>query len=263
MPRRITTALRRWLNGNPISTPEPSGETDDRPYVLATLAGTLGLLAGQLGAMGLSRLFPELTQSPLAGIVLGLLPFHVGACTAALLFLRHECPRRSLRDALGLPAPGEHPRPQLARALRQLLVLYPGMLLLNAMSVLLFRLLSWPLPEQAIMQYARQDCGQLFWIVAALSAVLIAPVCEEVFFRELLFRGARYLSPRQPAFWTALAFSLFHGLPQYGPSLVVLGLALQQARAQGGLAQAILLHSIYNLLTLLTLVLYSAWQAAG
>lgn len=240
-------------------TPPPQANTpasaDDLPYVLAALAAGCGATLGLLLLAILQRISPALVSAPLPGFLLGLLPFQLMACGAAALTLRAGISGQSLWFSLGLPDSLDLPRAMFRRVLGQLLILYPALVLVNLCAIAVCQRFGWPTPEQTLTQYARQDCGAAFWIVAALSVALIAPVCEELLFRQVIFRSIRYFSPRYAGLGTALLFSLFHGLPQYAPTLFILGLFLQRARNEGGLPQAIVLHSLFNLISLLFIVL--------
>lgn len=239
--------------------PEASPSADDRPYVLAGLAAGCGAMLGLLFVAIVQHFFPVIISAPLPGFLLGLLPFQLMAGGAAALTLRARVSGQSLWTALGLPDSLILSRAMLGRVLSQLLVLYPALVAINLAVIAVSEHFGWPMPEQTLTQYARQDCGAAFWIIAALGVVLVAPVCEELLFRQVIFRSVRYFSPRHAGLWTALFFSLFHGLPQYAPALFILGLILQRARSEGGLAQAIVLHSVFNLISLLLIVLKFAY----
>ena len=89
-----------------------------------------------------------------------------------------------------------------------------------------------------------------------LSALLLAPVCEELLFRGLLQTLLlRRLSPRVAYPVVALAFAIPHGLTPAILPLVVLSLILSPAARAAGLLSPILLHSAYNLLVLLSVLL--------
>jgi membrane protease YdiL (CAAX protease family) len=228
---------------------------DDYPYALASLAAGCGAILGILLIASTRLLFPSLFTAPLPSLLLGLLPFQLLACGAAVLTLRAASSERSLALALGLSGSSDLSWALPRRVLLQLLRLYPAMILVNLSALALCRHYGLALPEQALSYYARQDCSTLFWTVAALSVVTIAPLCEELLFRQIIYRGIRHLAPAGAGLWTALAFSLFHGLPHYAPAIFILGLFLQRARQEGGLPQAILLHSLFNLISLLLIVL--------
>jgi len=98
--------------------------------------------------------------------------------------------------------------------------------------------------------------GLPVWIVAAmwLSAVLVAPVAEEVFFRGIVQTLLLNVLRRR---WAALAlaslvFAAVHfPQPQAIPALAVLGVLLGYAYERtGSLLPAIAVHSLFNLKTL-------------
>jgi membrane protease YdiL (CAAX protease family) len=104
--------------------------------------------------------------------------------------------------------------------------------------------------------------GSLFHIepltVAAtlLGAVLIAPVCEEIFFRGFLLPGAqRALSPWAAVAVTAVVFALAHGDAGSFVELLVLGVILCIVRiVTNSVWPCIALHAANNLLTAIVIV---------
>lgn len=97
-------------------------------------------------------------------------------------------------------------------------------------------------------------------VYGLLSAVILAPVCEEIFYRGLLQRGLQ----RRFGFWIAsgastIAFMLAHGYDAFGLiSVGILGFTLSVLyRATGSLTTLIAIHSLYNLvITLPNWLLY-------
>ena len=96
--------------------------------------------------------------------------------------------------------------------------------------------------------------GQL--AVMSIAAVVLAPVAEELVFRGLLFRYARGRLPRwgalllPAALWAAL-----HGLTAFAP-LLAMGVVLELAYERtGNLAVPMGAHALFNLNTILVLLL--------
>jgi membrane protease YdiL (CAAX protease family) len=92
--------------------------------------------------------------------------------------------------------------------------------------------------------------------LAVVSAVILAPIVEEMIFRALLF-GA--LAPRVGvlggALITALAFGAIHGDPILFPTLAALGFVAALAyAATGNLWVAVILHSLNNALGMVFLI---------
>jgi len=84
----------------------------------------------------------------------------------------------------------------------------------------------------------------------AVSAVVLAPLVEEVFFRGLLQSMLRRYtgSPWMAVVITSLCFGLMHyPTPQYIPALVMLGISLGYNYERcGRLAAPILIHALFN-----------------
>jgi membrane protease YdiL (CAAX protease family) len=104
--------------------------------------------------------------------------------------------------------------------------------------------------------------GLPVWVVAAmwLSAVLVAPVAEELFFRGIVQTLLlNVLRRRWPAILVAsFVFAMVHfPQPQAMPALAVLGVLLGLAYERtGSLLPAIAVHAVFNLKTLI-------WDSLG
>lgn len=91
-----------------------------------------------------------------------------------------------------------------------------------------------------------QPASPLQRALTILTAVLLAPVSEELLFRRGLYEA---LSSRRfpvPFIVTSLVFAAFHLQWHTVPALFAIGLLLQRTYVQYGLRQAILLHAAYN-----------------
>jgi len=91
------------------------------------------------------------------------------------------------------------------------------------------------------------DWGGL--VYGLLSACILAPIAEEIFYRGLLLRGLE----RRFGFWISasvvtLAFSLAHSYDAFG--LISVGMVgfvlLVVYRTTGSLTTVILIHALYN-----------------
>jgi membrane protease YdiL (CAAX protease family) len=89
-----------------------------------------------------------------------------------------------------------------------------------------------------------------------LYAVVLAPVAEELVFRGLLFRFARGRLPRWGALLLpAAVWAALHGLTAFAP-LLALGVVLELAYERtGNLAVPMCAHALFNLNTILVLLL--------
>jgi membrane protease YdiL (CAAX protease family) len=94
-------------------------------------------------------------------------------------------------------------------------------------------------------------------VVFALSTVLVAPVCEEVAFRGLLFTALhkRGLADRAVVVISAAVFAAYHLEPTRFLLLFVLGLALGEVRLRtGSTSAAMITHALVNLLPAITML---------
>jgi membrane protease YdiL (CAAX protease family) len=105
-----------------------------------------------------------------------------------------------------------------------------------------------PNNPQRIVQDLGADTGTLFLILGALVVIVVAPFCEELFFRGFLFRAMRSRMP----FWIAAAidgalFGAVHGLSAVTLILVALGVVLCWVYERTGTLYApIAIHAFNN-----------------
>ncbi len=100
---------------------------------------------------------------------------------------------------------------------------------------------SWV--EQEVLTTLREEPIPFF-----LAAVVLAPLCEEVLFRGLLYPAfKKRIGTGLAMVLTALLFALVHWHLQTFPALFVLGLALAYVYERTGtLAAPITFHAIFN-----------------
>jgi membrane protease YdiL (CAAX protease family) len=89
------------------------------------------------------------------------------------------------------------------------------------------------------------------------AAVLIAPICEEVFFRSFIFMGLRRgMTLALSVVISALIFAVAHGDPGSFPVLFVIGLALAIIRWRTcSIWPSIILHMLNNATSALLIIL--------
>lgn len=136
-----------------------------------------------------------------------------------------------------------------------LVLIYPLVSIVNIVSAKICEMVGIPVVEQMLETLGKLHPGPVFWVLAAFSAVITAPICEEVLFRLVLFRSLRRQFPHLAPYICSLLFALLHGNPQFVPGLFIVGMFLQRARACGGLPRAIIFHSMYNCVAFILLVL--------
>lgn len=114
-------------------------------------------------------------------------------------------------------------------------------------------------PQQVVQELDSARGGKL--AVLTVTALVVAPVVEELFFRGLLLRSLqRRMSAPAAVAISALAFGLAHVVFDWGsgvvlPALVALGmLSGVFAVRTGNLSRSILLHVGFNLLAVLAVL---------
>lgn len=136
------------------------------------------------------------------------------------------------------------------------LFLYVFLLLVSSAVRTLSDRFGLSLPEQDVVRIlATSDAGGKILIV--LSAVLIAPVTEELAFRHIFFsRAAYWAGGGTAAVLTAILFSALHGNLLQAPSLFFMSLILQAAYGKTGkLTVPILIHSLFNAVSVILILL--------
>ena len=211
-------------------------------------------MAGFLGA-GVFAAVATVTGSTDAAVVLGLAGQYVGNLGVLWIIARRKDP-----GELGFSIEG-----------RDLLYLAPGALLQITLALLFLPLAQILFPEGEVPQQvadALADAGSstLLKVSLVVAAVVLAPITEELVFRGVLGRALASRGPRTVILGTALVFSSIHllGLDPDRllasaavvlPPIFVLGVVLAWATVRSGrLGPAIFLHSGYNLLAALVLL---------
>lgn len=154
---------------------------------------------------------------------------------------------------------------------RDLLYLAPGMLLQIILALLFLPLaqLLFPdgeVPQQVAEALANAGSSALLKVALISAAVVLAPITEELMFRGVLGRALADRGPRTVIVGTALVFSSVHVLgldpdrlaasaAVVLPPVFILGVVLAWATVRSGrLGPAIFLHSGYNLLAAVVLL---------
>ncbi len=116
----------------------------------------------------------------------------------------------------------------------------------------LLLLFTWLLPEEWQRKHslleALREMGPMYKTIIAISAVVLAPLMEEIFFRGLLQSMLRkYFHPWMTIIIASVIFASVHGQPQNIPALFALSVAMGYNYERcGRLWPAILIHMIFN-----------------
>ena len=133
---------------------------------------------------------------------------------------------------------------------------------LNAASRALFGFLGLSCAQQTtVSNWGTLGAGARLW--ALVLALLISPPLEEILFRWLLPKGLERLRMTRP--WAeglaAILFAAVHRLPWAVPMLTLFALAQSNVLRRNGLPFVIAVHSCFNGLQMLLLVLLHASYA--
>src|SRR3954454_17363159 len=105
-----------------------------------------------------------------------------------------------------------------------------------------------PKNPQRVVEDLCADTNMLLLVIGAIVVIAVAPVCEELFFRGVLFRVLRQRIPLWPAaIVDGILFGFVHGSLVILPVLAVLGIMFCYVYERtGSLFPTIALHSLNN-----------------
>jgi len=139
---------------------------------------------------------------------------------------------------------------------------YLGIIIVSAASALLFNG-GRVVPSNSRLVFVQHPGGIGILLLALLVTAVAAPLCEEVFFRGMLFRLLRTRVPLWAAvLLSAIAFGLAHASPAVSaallPTFMYMGTVLAVIYARTGwLTNTVLLHGLSNAIATV-LVFYQA-----
>ena len=139
---------------------------------------------------------------------------------------------------------------------------YLGIIIVSASSAALFNG-GRVIPGNSRLIFVQHPRGIGVLLLALLVTAVAAPICEEVFFRGMLFRLLRTRVPLWAAvLLSAIAFGLAHASPAVSvallPTFMYMGIVLAAIYARTGwLTNTILLHGLSNAIATV-LVFYQA-----
>ena len=193
---------------------------------------TIGVMEA-LQAWGVAR-FQAGVLGSLAGQMVGI---------PLALFVAWTCFRRGLRWGLGLSA--RHWLFDTGRGIAGYLAVFP-------VCLGLVQLFAWLLPadwqSKHSMLVALDELTPAYKTLVIISAVVLAPVLEELFFRGLLQSMLRrYVKPWPGILIASAIFACVHAQAQNIPALFVLGIALGYNYERcGRLWPVVLIHMLFN-----------------
>lgn len=235
--------MERPLATAPTSSPERLRWVDLLPPLVFTVLGIILIVAV---LVGLSRANHAFYRANLGSInLLGTLGVYLSFGAGIAIGLRRL---RAPLAFLGLrwPTAGD-----LGLTLLLLVPWYLGIVMVSLLSAAAFnggRLI----PGNSRLVFVQRPNGLGLLLLALLVTAVAAPVCEEIFFRGMLFR----LLERRTSVWvavivSALAFGAAHASPAVSlallPTFAFMGVVLALVYVRTGwLTNTILLHSLNN-----------------
>jgi membrane protease YdiL (CAAX protease family) len=235
------------MEGPAPPAPPPAAERLRWLDLLPVIAFTvLGVILVTAALVGLARSNREFFRANLETISLSVtlavyLAFGAGLAVA---LRRLRAPLAYLR--LRLPTPRD-----LGLTLLLLIPWYLGIIIVSAASAVLFNG-GRNVPSNSGLIFVQHPGGIGTLLLALLVTAVAAPICEEVFFRGMLFRLLRTRVPLWAAvLLSAIAFGLAHASPAVSPALLptfmYMGIVLAVVYVRTGwLTNNILLHALSN-----------------
>lgn len=215
---------------------------------------TIGGIVGEVIAALVSGGFDERADGSIrvtAPLLLGAVLGQYGAWTGWIYFVSRRKGHGSLRADFGFVVYFLRDWPMIPLGL--------GLEIVAAVVLLPVTRLVKDTPQNVVQELDSAHGGKL--IVLVLTALVLAPVVEELFFRGLLLRSLqRRVSAPIAVAISALAFGLAHVVFDWGsgavlPALVALGMVSGiLAVRTGNLSRSILLHIGFNLLAVLAVL---------
>lgn len=159
------------------------------------------------------------------------------------LFVGYRCFRHNLRRGMGLSM--RHWLFDTSRGLVGYLAVFP-------VCFALVHLFTWLLPENLQSKHgllvALGEMGPVYKTLIAVSAIVLAPLLEELFFRGLLQSMLRkYINPWPAILIASVIFTCVHPQVQNLPALLALGIVLGYNYERcGRLWPSILIHMLFN-----------------
>lgn len=179
-----------------------------------------------------------------------------GLGLVAIFLLLHTL-RLRMSEAFGI-RPGSLAR-ACGRGLFFLLAALPPVWLSAALSERVCQALRFPTEKQEVMQLFLESESDALRAAIMFMAVVMAPLFEEMFFRGLAYPALkRHIGATAALLVTSVGFAAIHLHPLSFLPLTVLAIGLTLAyEATGNLLVPIVMHSVFNLMTIVVMVMVS------
>ncbi len=180
-------------------------------------------------------------------------PVHLGVIFSILALTKRLCPGEKIRDVLQLKITDAV---MPADIMKRFLVMFAAILVSTILMDKINQIFNLGLPQQPLIQEIQKGTPDT---IAAIffSAVILAPISEELLFRGALFRLLRESVPeeKEAIAATAFLFALIHWNTLRFLPLFIMGFLLQKACTRTkSLIPAILMHSLNNCIAVLCVI---------
>lgn len=156
-----------------------------------------------------------------------------------------------------LPPANERPTlPQVLKFSLSLLIRYlPVIWVATAIYTFVLKFLDVPLTEQEAINWFLKMDDPAQWMLSAFTAIIIAPVLEELFFRRLILNFlANKIHPTLALLWSSALFAATHFNYQAFVPIFILGILMGiQYLRTGDIRGSILIHALFNGISVLLL----------
>ena len=182
-------------------------------------------------------------------LLLAVIPLQAANIASCLIPARIYEPDKSLAELLDLKKPSLS---QYGMIIGGTVCIYLAAAAITGLTIYIMRKIGIQPQEQAIIEMFRKGSPDQIAILIP-SAVLLAPLGEELCFRYVFFKNLEFhCGFRTAALLTALIFAAVHMNMQVAPALILLSLWLSELyRRTGTLTASILAHSTFNSLTVI------------
>jgi len=237
------------------------GEAKDivgRAAVYGVLIACLGFLFSNIFISYLYFLLKEWLSNNAIGevviVVFSLMPIQfVGCGLAWLVYLELSPSKVCLADKLKVYF--KTGKPFLLRLQRWVchsVLIYIMVLIVAQITYLIFLFFDLQIIVQPAMQLFSSLSSLLARCMLVFAILIVAPIFEEVLFRRIMPLAGLHLGFSMPWILSALCFAVLHGSLFVVPSLFAMALILNHVvRKYENLLDAIVIHAMYNLLSLL------------
>ncbi len=154
------------------------------------------------------------------------------------------------------------------RAFLTLMAVWPLVMAMMSLTVLVMKHVKkdFEVPQHDALQLITESASLPLVVLVIALAVVVAPILEEMLFRGLFQTMIRsHLGRPWPAIaMTSILFAMIHKNAEHWPALFILAMGLGYSyEKNGSLLRAILMHAMFNGITIAAALLEAATRPSG